>query len=337
MPLSDSDIFKAQMYRMKKNDDEKRDFTNKWKELTEVTEDANITLDDIFRYYSHIIRSKNSDKSKEIGLRKFYANDKYSKLKDNSLIKDLVDLAEFWFAINTGESKINDEEKISEEAKKYIHCLRCYPNEFWKYITSVYYFKNKDSVDFIKIFPVFLKKITAFLFAKFIERPTVNAIKDDIYQGCVSVYHNNQLKFDISLDDEFKLLISNSNSYKIAKALILLQAYSNPNQNSAIPDNFEIEHIFPRVWQTANYNGWSKEDADKYLEKYGNKIAIEKKVNIQAGNGYFGKKKGKYATSSIAEVQQLSLYNNDDWIKNDIEKREKEFVDVLMNFFKNQK
>lgn len=334
MPLSDSDIFKAQIYRTKTSEEEKKTFTSKWKELSEIVEDAKISLDDLFRYYSHFIRAKKSDKSKEIGLRKFYALDNYSKLKDSNLIDDLIDLSEFWFVINTGESKIKDIDKINTETKKCLHYLQRYPNEYWKYITSVYFYKYRDSVDFINTFPIFLKKLAAFLFVKFIEKPTVNAIKDDIYQGCIDVFQNNQLKFKIKLDDNFKTSISNAKSLKIAKAIILLQAYQNSKQESLIPYNFETEHIFPRIWQDTNYNEWEKKDADEYLEKFGNKVAIEKKVNIQAGNGYFSKKKIRYQNSKIAEVIDLSIYVKNDWIKEDIEKREEKFTSGLLNYFK---
>lgn len=77
----------------------------------------------------------------------------------------------------------------------------------------------------------------------------------------------------------------------------------------------EIEHILPKKWQTANYNGWSKEDAEKYLEQIGNKIFLEKKINIQAGNGYFGKKKDKYRESCFLEARDLANCPKDDWTK----------------------
>lgn len=334
MPLSDSDIFKAQIYRTKKSNDEKKDFTDRWKELTETTEDAKICLDDLFRYYTHIIRARSNDKSKEIGLRKFYAVDKYARLKETNLIDDLSYLSGFWFAVNTGKTEINDVEKINVEAIKYLHCLQCYPNEYWKYITSVFFYKYKNSEDFTDTSPTFLKKLTAFLFVKFIEKPTVNAIKDDIYQCGIDVFLNNPLNLGITINDEFKKKISEASSLKIAKALIFLQSYQNSNQTAIIPNDFEIEHIFPRIWQNTNYHDWNKEDANEYLEKFGNKVTIEKKVNIQVGNGYFGKKKGKYSNSKIAEVIDLSKYSKDDWVKEDIEKREEKFINVLMIFFK---
>jgi len=332
MPLSDSDIFKAQIYRRKKSDEEKQNFTVKWKELTEIAEDASISLNELFRFYTHKLRAENKDKSKEIGLRKFYGLNNYNRLEENSLMENLAILVDFWFTVNSKESKFKDEEKINLESKKYLHCLEHYPNEFWKYITTVYVFKNVDKSDFIETFPVFLKNITAFLYAKFIEKPTVNAIKDDIYQGCIDIFNEN-FKFSMQLGESFKQQLSNATNFKVAKGLILLHAYLNPNQKNLIPEKFEIEHIFPRNWQDTNYNGWERKDADIYLEKFGNKVAIEKKVNIRAGNNYFGKKKTKYKDSDISNIIILSNYPSNDWLKDDIEKRELTFIDDLYSFF----
>ncbi|MDR1975509.1 MAG: DUF1524 domain-containing protein [Campylobacteraceae bacterium] len=63
---------------------------------------------------------------------------------------------------------------------------------------------------------------------------------------------------------------------------------------------------------------------------------FEKKLNIQAGNGYFGLKKQKYASSKIACVQELSSYSKNDWLKEDIEERETKFKERLVAFFKEQ-
>jgi len=71
-----------------------------------------------------------------------------------------------------------------------------------------------------------------------------------------------------------------------------------------------------------------------YLDKFGNKTVFEKKLNIQAGNGYFGVKKQKYKISSIATVIELSNYPKNDWIKEDIENREAQFKETLLNYFR---
>lgn len=336
LPLADSDIFKAQIYRNGDSDEKRKEFTTKWKELTHICKQGHLSIDEVFRYYTHILRARNNDKSKEVGLRKFYAEDKYSKLKSEKLIPEIMSLAEFWRYVNIGIEPDEDVNySISTEARKYLHCLFCYPNEFWKYPMSVFFVKNKDSETFDADFIKMLKKLVSFLFAKFIEAPTVNAIKDDIYATCISLNNTNNLQFRINLNEEYiSQQIAVFASSRLSRALLLLDAYLHPKQMDKIPETFDIEHIFPKKWQNTNYNGWSLEDANAYLDRFGNKIVFEKKLNIQAGNGYFGIKKQKYSVSKIATVQELGSYKNDEWIKTDIEMRENRFKETIMNFFK---
>jgi uncharacterized protein with ParB-like and HNH nuclease domain len=335
MPLSDSDIFKAQLYRTKTTAQEKSEFTSSWRELTETVDDAGISLDALFRNYSHVIRGRNGDRTKEIGLRKFYAgvDNKFKKLKQTDLMKELQELAEFWLTVKEGESKFQEREFISRQSFKYLHCLNHYPNEYWKYVTSAYFFKNKDSDSFYTSFSEYLATLVSFLFSEFVQKPTVNAIKDSCYQFCIDIFEGKPLTITSSISSEFSITLSQTVNYKIARAIILLHAYLNPNQIELIESNFEIEHIFPRVWQAANYNGWNQKDAKVYLERYGNKVAIGKKLNIQAGNGYFGQKKNKYKDSPIANVNDLSKYPSDDWVKTDIEARENLFLESIVGFF----
>lgn len=334
MPLSDSDIFKAQMYKNRIGEGEKKDFTDQWKELSSICKKAKITLDDVFRFYTHSLRAKKEDKTKEVGLRKFYAHNQYERLKSVELMDNLSAIAKFWLYIN---SKIKDEGinyQISEQSQKYLHCLTWYPNDFWKYATTVFFLKNKDGENFEFSFADFLRKLTSFLFIKFINKPTVNAIKDDIYSICISVENGSDLNLLIDIDrQDLKAKISAFSSSKLSRSLILLHAYLNSNQIGLIPDNFEIEHIFPKKWQAANYFGWDERDAQTYLEKFGNKVAIEKKLNIQAGNGYFGQKRTKYNLSKIQNVLDIANYKNQDWIKGDIMLREEEFGNCLVDHF----
>ncbi|WP_299672017.1 DUF262 domain-containing protein [uncultured Polaribacter sp.] len=100
MPLSDSDIFKAQIYRSKNEKSEREEFTTIWKDLTAICEEGGISIDDVFRYYTHILRARNNDKTKEIGLRKFYAESNYYRLKEEGFIAEIIALANFWRYIN---------------------------------------------------------------------------------------------------------------------------------------------------------------------------------------------------------------------------------------------
>jgi hypothetical protein len=280
------------------------------------------------------LRAKLNIKTKEVGLRKFYSLNQYERLKSPELINDLLDLSNFWLYVN--KYKKNDElqYEITTEARKYFHCLSWYPNEFWKYVTSVFFFKNKEKDDFNIRFPEFLKNLTAYLFVKFIDKPTVNAIKDDIYQTCIAINQGLDPNLILKINSpDFKQRMSLYSSSKLSRSLILLHAYLNENQTELLPITFDVEHIFPKKWQNTNYFGWNENDAQIYLEKFGNKVAIEKKLNIQAGNGYFGIKKLKYSQSKIKDVNDLSIYQSDDWAQADIIKREESFLDQLTKYF----
>jgi uncharacterized protein with ParB-like and HNH nuclease domain len=339
LPLADSDIFKAQLYKFHESQTDRKAFTETWKELTEVCRKGNITIDDVFRFYSHVLRAKAKDKTKEIGLRKYYAGTgNYSRLKQSGVMDDIMSLANFWYYVNTNnEPDSEDGYTISIETRKFLHILSHYANEFWRYATSVFFLKNKTNQTFDNDLREFLNKLLAFLFAKFIEAPTVNAIKDDIYNVCISIQDGLAFDRSFNLDEnKFRERIDEQASSRLMRPLLLLDAYLDKNQNDLIPATFDIEHIFPKKWQEANYNGWEEKDAQVYLDRFGNKIVFEKKLNIQAGNGYFGKKKEKYKTSKITVVLELSNYPSNDWTKDDIEKREGEFKDRLMTYFKAQ-
>ena len=334
MPLSDSDIFKAQIYKDQKNDDAKQEFTTKWKELSEHVDEAGISLNDIFRYYSHVIRARNMDRSKEIGLRRFYSNEKFKNLKEPELIEKLISLAKFWKIINKDETYylIGNSPYLNDDSRKLLQLLYCYPNEYWKYITSVYFFFCKNNnVNIQSSLPEFWRKISTFLYVKFIYSPTVNAIKDAIYSYSIDVYHKHALNFEVAKNEDFRQRLSAHNSSRITKGLLFMYAYTNPAQ-ALITFNPQIEHIFPQKWQNTNYNGWNKEDADEYLEKLGNKVLIEKRINIQANNSYFGKKRDIYKDSKIVELQILAKNQNSDWLKDDISARENEILEALTNY-----
>lgn len=337
MPLSDSDIFKAQLYRNRATPEDKRKFTDDWKELTETVDDAGITLDELFRYYTHVLRARSGETSKEIGLRKFYAgiDNKFSKLKAPEVMDELMNLAEFWQAINTGDETVNGESSINVECRKLLHCLSLYPNEYWKYVVSVYFFRPGDKADFAKQFPALLRFLVAWMFSQFVLRPTVNAIKDACFQFGIDILAGKQLIAREPLPPDFDRQLGNACTYKVARGLILLHAYLQAEQKDLLPSKFEIEHIFPRRWQNTNYQGWTYSDAQAALERFGNKVAIERKLNIQAGNGYFGKKKQHYGRSKIAAVKELSKYPANDWVRTNIDERESVFLREISQFFQN--
>ncbi len=130
---------------------------------------------------------------------------------------------------------------------------------------------------------------------------------------------------------------------RLTKALLLLHAYLHEDQKGTLgvpADKIQIEHILPKKWDPAYGCGWDKKDAEAYRERLGNKVVIEKPVNIRALNHNFKTKKEIYKDpkkgSKIAAVLELSNYKKDDWTKEDIEEREEKLVSEVYQFFHEQ-
>ncbi|TLD80876.1 DUF262 domain-containing protein [Helicobacter sp. MIT 05-5293] len=338
LPLADSDIIKGKIYAQKeKNEKQKKEFATAWKSLEaklidKETKEQLFDMNFLFIQYTHITRARKKDSSKEIGLRKFYTEKYREVLRQENLLKELDEIASFWLG------DFND--KISQQAMQMFEVLECYPNEYWKYLVSAYYFYCKDAQkDFFddKTLLPFLKKSITMLLVGFIDKPTVNAIKEFVFRGYTSIYENGELNFKanskqiLENEDLFKQQFFKSST--LIKALLTLNLYLKyPKQEVEISG--EIEHIFPKTtnWRKS-YTGWDKEEAKPFIESIGNKMWLEKIPNIKASNGYFDDKKEEYKKSRFLEAQDLAKSSKNDWLKEDIEARNEEIYQRLKEFF----
>ena len=283
LPLLDADIFKSYMYRSIETEEKKEEFIEKWNEILEIVENSknSFSLNDLFTFYMHYLRGEKKIIEKVPALRKFYErfgnnnNNNYSILSDTDKVMSAIKkLADFWNGIYIKE--------ITEESRRYLHCLHYYPNAYWKYITSVFYLKNYENFS-VDNFEKFLQKLLVFLYSNYIKTGRGSTIQTNIIKNCASIFHNTEKPlFNIEQDinkfnfnEDFKkeeLLVNICNKTgthaKIfRKGLLLLHAYLNENQQELIVGDFHTEHILPKKWQNTNYNGWNEKDAKEYLEK----------------------------------------------------------------------
>jgi len=341
MPLSDADIFKAELFKVAANPDE---FIKQWGNLSEICESTkdnkgnyDFTIDDIFMYYMQVLRGRKDDKdTTNIGLRKFYLNNANANLLSPGLMSEIVELAEFWKSADGYNGKY----KISDAAMKWFHCLWCFPNTIWVYPVSAYFLTHKST----EHLDVFLKKLCAFLYAKYIYTPSLSGVKGAVYALDAEICKGRPLSSlnGNFIDDnniEYEMdKFTNTQVKQFSRGLLTIDAYLNPKQTELLnrPERLEIEHILPKKWCDANYDGWTEQEAANCLEKFGNKVVIEKRLNIQAGNGYFGQKKIKYSKSKIANVQELAALETNDWSRDELLARDKEFKERIINFFKSE-
>lgn len=349
LPLSDSDIFKAQFYQYykQKSEDDRNEFIKDWKKLEETCEKifhpiTGTPMDDLFTRYMYFIRAKrdNNKSSTTESLRRFYERDKYSVLKQDDTFENLKDLAQFWEDITD-----QNRERFSEEVLKKLFILNYAPNSMWNYFISVYYLANRtedgklDDEDF----KMFLDRTIAFIWGYAIIHPGVNALRTPIFAEMLNIVNLNEVTFsDFKFDKEQTrsaiLIYDFKNGRPITKSMLALRMMLNKEQSyPKLSQQFDIEHIYPRKRQE-NEKGLSN---NRQIDLLGNKSLLEKRINIRASDYRFEDKIKYYQGfdnsrgQRIGGTENLELKNISNVYKKfgekEIVERTNLFIDDFMN------
>lgn len=332
LPLSDADIFKAKIYN-KLNEENKAKFVEEWKNLTLRSEIAAESIQKLFYYYMFYLRAMDNDKKTTTpGLRKYFAEDSFSRLFEENLVQNLRDILEFWEVVNCREAK-ESKWTTNFSILSILDILSSYPNEFWKYPVIIYYLKNKNSEKFEELFLIFLRKLFVNLFKVYIVSPTINSVKTSILNLNSSILHDEVLNFEFRnvTEDELKNGIKHLHRNAV-RMLLKLLAYNTEEQNELLPYNWEIEHILPLKWQPSYFNS-NEDEVNELIETIGNKIPFEKRLNIIASNGYFSKKQEQYVKSNIVIAKAMSNSNIKDWKLEEIRERNIRIIDEVIDTF----
>lgn len=349
LPLSDSDIFKAQFYQYykQKSEDDRDEFIKDWKKLEETCEKifhpiTGTPMDDLFTRYMYFIRAKrdNNKSSTTESLRRFYERDKYSVLKQDDTFENLKDLAQFWEDITD-----QNRERFSEDVLKKLFILNYAPNSMWNYFISVYYLANRtedgklDDEDF----KMFLDRTIAFIWGYAIIHPGVNALRTPIFAEMLNIVNLNEVTFsDFKFDKEQTrsviLIYDFKNGRPITKSMLALRMMLNKEQSyPKLSQQFDIEHIYPRKRQE-NEKGLSN---DRQIDLLGNKSLLEKRINIRASDYRFEDKIKYYQgfDNSIGQriggTENLELKNISNVYKKFGEKEIVERTDLFIDEFVN--
>lgn len=324
LPLSDADIFKSHIYK-RLDAEEKKGFVSKWKELDTEANKVNESIQSLFYYHMFYMRAmEGDDNSSTPGVRKYFLEKGKNRL-EISIVDILSDSLNLWKIVNGGEEIETEPWSKNKKILKVLDCLTSYTNEFWKYPVLIFYNQHKHKEHFEDYFLKFLKKLCVMLLTRYLEVPTINAVKTDILKLDVQIINNIHPNFFAGFKEapensgaDIRLITPHRN---MVRMLLKLLAYNNDDQQDLLPAKWEIEHIFPQKWDTS-YFTLSEDDANTKLEHLGNKILLEKPKNIRASNNYFITKKEQYKKSSIAITQELGNSTIVNWDLSDIEDRD---------------
>lgn len=234
-----------------------------------------------------------------------------------------------WKVINKGEELENEVWSKNAKIRQSLDILSSYPNEFWKYPVVIYYVCYRNEADFEMKFSLFLNKLLMELMTKYLLIPTINAVKPDILKLNSAIVSSDTPTFDFKDIDTSQLeaRIQNPNRNVVR---MLLKSLAYEQQDELLPARWEIEHIFPQKWQTNYFPDVPDAVIKEKIEHIGNKLPFEKRLNIVAGNGYFGKKKKEYTASKIAITKAMGTSEINEWDMDSIMKRDIRISDSIM-------
>ena len=351
-PLSDTDIFKAQFYKFYSDQGRKEEFIKRWKELEVICGDifdapSGSPMDELFTRYMYYERAKQGIKiTTTEALRKFYEKDKYAILKREETLDNLETLAQFWKSVLSQDDMI-----FSDKILRRLAVLSYAPNGMWTYLVSVYFMQYKDENNLLEeqAFYEFLNKITAFIWMYAFMRPGVNALRSPAYPEMIEIVNDRVVDFEEYRfeADAVRNAIENyafTNGRPITKSMLAWWVYHDEKQQLIPLDvALEIEHIFSRKRQE---NEGRLTDKNR-LESLGNKILLEKNINIRASDYRFSDKKkyyngftndkGKYKAGTQNTELVMMAEQKDDFCEEDIVVRKKAMIDAFIGYLKQNK
>lgn len=344
LPLSDADIFKAQLYKYYGDKNEKDGFIEKWKYLEEVSgrvfkHSQGPAMDELFTRYMHYLRAKSRNRNTTVeAVRRFFERNKYEHLRNDHAMRDLRNLVDFWLNISGQNS-----EYFSNSTLKKLYVLNFAHNSMWAYMTSVYFLQNRQDDGSLEetAFNSFLDKLTAFTLAYGITNPGVNALRTPAFEEMINIIDDKPVQFARFKFDKHstRLMFENyvfKNQRPITRAFITWYAFTFADQQLlSTGESYQIEHIF--AVQRQRMESSLKHPSN--LDSLGNKVLLETSINIRAADYRFEDKKKIYsgemrrgrntAPSKIAEIDDLK--QKDEFEEDNITKRETKMLDSFFD------
>lgn len=312
--LDDADIFKGKLYEKAKKNQDTTSFIEQWKDLRNRCELSNIKIDDLFRFYSHVIRGRESKTTAEINIRDFFTKMDYSPFETKNYNEVLDEL----FRVMTVIEFIGKEKNKNTELAKWLQLIEIYTNQYPKMALVVYLFVNEfGNIDEMINF---LKKLVRFTYyigsTSTIKFKIFNIIRD------VSIHKpiDDFIEKDISTE-YFDYLGLLKNGYA------LLSFYLT--QNVAL-ESFNIDKLVNYKDEKYLLN-WTKEQVENVANKLGNFVILD----LDRKYLTLDKKADYYQNSKIDEVNKLSVKIRNFEYK-DFEERDKTLKEILVRFFKGE-
>ena len=291
MDLQDADIFKARLYEMALRAGKGKDFIQQWKAINQQCGDLGITIDDLFRYYYHIVRGGMGIVTAEKGLRDFFQNDPKSPFKKGDYAKILTALTDVLTVLSDCEDKKSENTRTAA----WMQVLYAYTNQYPVYALVCYLYFNKDYSD-SELLDIVMKLVRYCYW-----KGSTTSVKFEIYNVIYNVAHQEKIADYMCKEIASDMWMKPG---KLTKGLSLLSFYMNNPDCGAI-QNVNVDKIIKPVDVTMLGKDWEEVDLNESLNSLGNYIVLD----MPKRSTPFNRRYSSYLTSSLPEVRDLTNMN----------------------------
>ena len=360
LPLYDSDIISAQLYAAAEKGGKQKEFSSLWKQLCEQISDlAGISdMNSILMQYMYYIRAVNKETISETGsinvttpgLRRYFTEINKEPI-DNPIFmcNDMLKLVGTW-------------EKVSEYPL--MKTLLKFNENTKLFLASYFYRYNNEDISEEKVETIFecMLRLFALLeisdygysskyFKTFLFGEQVKLIDKDISICDIKKDFDNHISSNWNRD-----LIKSAIKDYDGNILVYLNEYlfaKNKKAPFTLGTKYDIEHIMPysgnNLQEIRKDAGIVSEDEFRgIVNKLGNKILLEEKINRSIGNEWFRTKvstklenKTGYVDSKYPIANALvDTYKNSEkpyWTKDDIKTATEKASERIINFIFGEK
>ena len=314
MDLEDADIFKARLYDSAYTKEQREEFIAMWVDFKTDCDELKLSVDDVFRYYSHIIRGRQRITSNEKRLREFFSNEPFSPLKTLNYKEVLEDLNKILSILKY----MNKERGDSDEVGIWLQIINAYTNQYPTYALIVYlYYNNVETDDEKQRFITFLQSLIRYCFFM----GSTTSVKFNIY-NMIKVIANNGV-IDANYVDVTPDYFSHLG--RLQNAFALLAYYLDSKE--AIPTRFTVDKIVNLRDEDLLGEDWNYQYLSDICNSIGNLVVLDlpKRYNSVVDKyEYYKLSKSEYVKSVFTEP----TFSYEDW-----HTRNKHLKQVLADFF----
>lgn len=313
MDLQDADIFKARLYAKAISESEKDHFIQLWFRFRDECESINLSIDEIFRYYSHIIRGRDGNTKNEISMREFFAgpNSPISRNTQVEIIKDLL-------RITSLLREYDNRKKEKTELAAWLQLIDIYSNRYPKYAIITFLFKYgfSNGKELIHV----LKAVVRYSYFM----GSTSSVKFGIYIIIKQISFGEYVK-DYFQDDVESEQFNYLGRLKYGYAL-LAHYLENP---ICIPD-YETDRLLTLRDEDNLSEDWNGHSLTMHIDDLGN-LAI---LDVHKKNKKYLDKRNNYLNTENKELKNFLINNEEGISYAALQRRTKYKKQLLVDFFK---